>query len=272
MSRRRRPAPARPAGTSSNSPRRKSSSPAPVAQESAVHAQDPLVLDVERRRLGKQVDLVQDDDLRPLVEAGAVGAQLAVDRPPSRSSTSSPETSIMWTSTRARSRCARNSCPSPTPSLAPSISPGTSATVSCRAVGRVDGAEHRLQRRERVVRDLRPRVGDAREERRLARVRQADERRVGEQLEPQLELERLAGQAGLREARRLPRRRREVAVAPPAAAARATTTRGRSVREVGDRARRRRRKPASRPEPRAPRSSRRRRACPSRRRPRRCAP
>ena len=32
------------------------------------------------RRLGQQVDLVQDDDLRPLVEPGAVERELAVDR------------------------------------------------------------------------------------------------------------------------------------------------------------------------------------------------
>ena len=49
-----------------------------------------------------------------------------------RSSASSSAESITCTSTRARSRCARNSWPSPTPSLAPSISPGTSATTSCR--------------------------------------------------------------------------------------------------------------------------------------------
>src|SRR6266566_1751336 len=40
--------------------------------------------------------------------------------------------SITCTSSRARSRCARNAWPSPTPSLAPSIRPGTSATTSCR--------------------------------------------------------------------------------------------------------------------------------------------
>ena len=41
--------------------------------------------------------------------------------------------SIRCTSSRARSRCARNSWPSPTPSLAPSIRPGTSATTSWRS-------------------------------------------------------------------------------------------------------------------------------------------
>ena len=52
-----------------------------------------------------------------------------------RLAATSSVTSITWTSRRARSRCARNSCPRPTPSLAPSISPGTSATVSWRPSG-----------------------------------------------------------------------------------------------------------------------------------------
>src|SRR5512133_1826765 len=52
-----------------------------------------------------------------------------------RSAGSPSAASITWTSMRARSRCARNSWPSPAPSLAPSISPGTSATVSCRPSG-----------------------------------------------------------------------------------------------------------------------------------------
>ena len=44
--------------------------------------------------------------------------------------------------------------------------------------------EDRGQRRERVLGDLRLRVRDAANQRRLAGVRQADERSVGEQLEP----------------------------------------------------------------------------------------
>ena len=47
-------------------------------------------------------------------------------------------------------------------------------------VGRVDRAEHRLERRERVVGDLRLRVRDPAQQRRLAGVRQPDERRVGD--------------------------------------------------------------------------------------------
>ena len=136
-----------------------------------------------------------------------------------RSSASSSAESITCTSSRARSRCARNSWPSPTPSLAPSISPGTSATTSCRPSERLHGPEHRREGRERVLGDLRPRVRDPRQERRLAGVREADERGVGEELQAELDLPLVAGPADLGEARRLPGRAGEVLVAAPAAAA-----------------------------------------------------
>ena len=61
------------------------------------------------------------------------------------------------------------------------------------AVRRVDRPQHRLERRERVVGDLRLRIGDARQERRLAGIRETDERGVGEQLQVQLELGFLSG-------------------------------------------------------------------------------
>ena len=86
------------------------------------------------------------------------------------------------------------------------------------AVGAVDRAEHRRQRRERVVGDLRLRVRDPAQERRLAGVRQPGARGVRHQLQVQLELARLARQPGLGVARRLPRRGREVRVPAPAPA------------------------------------------------------
>ena len=89
----------------------------------------------------------------------------------------------------------------------------------------VHHAEHGLERRERVVRDLRLRVRDPPEERRLAGVREAGERRVDDELEPELELELVSGEAGLREARRLPSRCREAGVSAAALPPRATTTR-----------------------------------------------
>src|ERR1700756_1688088 len=59
----------------------------------------------------------------------------------------------------------------------------------------LDGPENGRERRERIIGDLRPRVRDAREERRLSRVREADQRGVGEQLQTQLDLALLAGHA-----------------------------------------------------------------------------
>ena len=112
--------------------------------------------------------------------------------------------------------------------------PGHVGDGELPAVGRLDGPEHRRERRERVVRDLRLRVRDAAEQRRLARVRQADERGVREQLQAELDRRLLARQPRLGEARRLARRRREALVAAPAlSAARGDHARLRT-REVGD--------------------------------------
>ena len=93
--------------------------------------------------------------------------------------------------------------------------------------------EHRRERRERVFGDLRPGVRDSRQERRLARVRETHERGVGEELEAELDLPLLAGQADLGEARRLPARPREVLVAAPAGAALRHDNARAHLREVG---------------------------------------
>src|ERR671924_390689 len=149
-------------------------------------AQDPRVVEVERRHLRNEVDLVQDDDLGPLLQAGAVGGELAVyGREP------------VLDAAGGRVDHVNEQAP----------------------VGRIDRAEHRGERRERVFGHLRPRVRDAGEERRLTGVRQPDERGVGEELQPQLERGLLAGETRLREAWRLPRRRGEAAVPAPARAA-----------------------------------------------------
>ena len=83
----------------------------------------------------------------------------------------------------------------------------------------VDHAEDRLERREGIVGDLRLRVRDASKERRLAGVRQAGERRVDDELQAELELRLVAGQARLRETRRLTCRGCESGVPAPAAPA-----------------------------------------------------
>ena len=102
------------------------------------------------------------------------------------------------------------------------------------SVRRLDGAEHRRERRERILRDLRPRVRDPREQRRLARVRQADERGVGEQLEAELDDALVTRHAHFGIARRLARRRREALVAAAARAALRDDDARSRVRQVGD--------------------------------------
>ena len=80
-------------------------------------------------------------------------------------------------------------------------------------------AELRHERRERIGRHARARGREAAQQRRLARVREADETDVGQQLEREPQLARRAGPAALGEVRRLARRRGEVRVAAPAAPA-----------------------------------------------------
>ena len=104
-------------------------------------------------------------------------------------------------------------------SCAPSISPGTSATTKLRSPLERDDAEIRRERGERVVGDLRPRGRDARDQRGLAGVREADQADVGEQLQLEPEVLLFAGLAGLRPARRAVGGRREARVAAAAAAA-----------------------------------------------------
>ena len=117
--------------------------------------------------------------------------------------------SMTWTSMRARSRCARNSWPEPDAFAGALDQAGNVGNRQLAAVGRVDGSEDRLERGERVLGDLRPRVGDAPQKRGLARVGQSGQRCVRHQLEPELERPLLTWQPGLGKARRLPRRRRE---------------------------------------------------------------
>ena len=63
------------------------------------------------------------------------------------------------------------------------------------AVRRLDGAEHRLERRERIVGDLGRRVRETPQERRLAGVRQPGQRRVRDELQSELQRRLRARQA-----------------------------------------------------------------------------
>src|SRR6267378_8223561 len=85
-------------------------------------------------------------------------------------------------------------------------------------VRQADNAEVRLERGEVIVRDLGTRGGDHREQRALAGVRLAQKSNIGDELENELELARLALCAGLPFTRGLVRRRREVLVAAPTSA------------------------------------------------------
>ena len=102
------------------------------------------------------------------------------------------------------------------------------------AVRRFHRPEDGRERRERILRDLRPSVRDPGQERRLACIRETDERGVGEELQAKLDLLLLTGQADLREPRRLTDRPGEVLVAAaPQAALRNHDPRAR-VREIGN--------------------------------------
>src|SRR6185437_8472420 len=76
----------------------------------------------------------------------------------------------------------------------------------------LDRPEHGRKRGERILGDLRPRVRDPRQKRRLAGVGKTHEGGVGEELQAQLDLSLLAGNADLGEARTLPARPGEVLV------------------------------------------------------------
>ena len=103
-----------------------------------------------------------------------------------------------------------------------------------RTVRRIDGAENRCKRRERVLGHFRPRVRDPREQRRLARIGQSDQGRIGDQLEPQLERRLFTGKPGLCEARRAPRRRGETLVAAAGVPSARDDHSGAGSREIDD--------------------------------------
>ena len=112
--------------------------------------------------------------------------------------------------------------------------PGDVCDDELAAIRGLDRAEHRRERRERILGDLRPRVRDPCQERRLAGVRQADEGRIREQLQPQLDHALVAGHADLGVARRLTSRRCEALVAPTAGAALCDDDPRAGVCEIGD--------------------------------------
>ena len=167
----------------------------------------------------ERVGLGQRDDLRLVGEPVAVGLELAADRACRPRPASSPVPSTRWSSTRQRSTWPRKRSPSPAPSCAPSIRPGMSASTNSPLVDAHD-AEARVQRRERIVGDLRLR-------RAMTAARKVDLPALGRPTRPasaisfsRSQIQRSSpGQAGIGAARRPVGRGLEVGVAEAAVAA-----------------------------------------------------
>ena len=156
----------------------------------------------------EQIDLVQHDELWPRVEPRPVLGELAIDRPESHFEVRLRRVEHVHENLRA-------------------LEVSEELVAEAGAVGRsldepwhvcdgelpllrsVDHPEDRLEGRERVVGDLRLRVRDPPQERGLAGIREARERCIHHELEPELDLELLAREARLGESRRLTGRRRE---------------------------------------------------------------
>ena len=229
-SRRRRPqAPAARRGRARRARASSSSIPLPVAHEVATTPATRASSTVNSGVRSRRSTLFSTTSCGRSVEAGPVGLELAVDH-------AEPLLEI------------RLGCVDDVDEEPRALEVGEELVAEAGTVGRaldeprdvgdgelsllrpVHDSEHGLERRERIVRDLRLRIRDAAQERRLARVREAGERGVHHELEPKLELELVPGQARLREARRLPSGSREARVATSALAAARHDDGGRRVR------------------------------------------
>ena len=211
-------------GQSSNSAYFNSSIPTPVAHDVATTRTTRSSARLERRDGFEKVDLVEDDELRSRLEPGAVLGELPVDRAEPLFEVRLGGVEHVDEESRAlemrEELVAETGAVGSTLDEAGHVGDGELALVRP-----VDDAEDGLERRERVVGDLRLRVRETAEERRLAGVREAGERRVDHELETKLELELVARKAGLGEARRLTRGVANRALPRPPCPPRATTTR-----------------------------------------------
>ncbi len=222
---------ARGSGTSVKSALRSSSTPAPVAHEIRKTA-TMRGSEIAELRLGLEVDLVEHDDLRELVEAGAVGRQLAVDQVPLLVGRMRGVDHVQ--DAPRPLQVGQELVPEPDALARTLDQPGHVRDDELPPVRRLHRAEHGGERREGILGDLRRRVREPAEERRLARVREACERGVGEQLQVELEIAFLARHPDLGEARDLPRRAHEPGVAAPAAPAAREHDGGAGAHEVRD--------------------------------------
>ena len=173
-----------------------------------------------------------------------MGRELLADDAVGPSSGSRAEPSTTWTRMRVRSTWRRNAWPRPAPWLAPSMRPGHvgDRRPPLVLVAEVEDAEVRLERRERVIGDLRAGRREGGEQRRLAGVREADEADVGDEAELEAEPALLARLAVLGVLRRLVGGGLEVGVAESAASAAGDHRLLAGRDEVGQRARRSRRR------------------------------
>ena len=155
-----------------------------------------------------EVELVEHDDLRSLGEAAAMGRQLAVDRGVALAAVGERIAGLGIDRDHVHERVRalevrQERVPEPDAVGRALEQPGHVGHGQLARVVQLDRAEMRSERRERVVRDLGHRIRDASQERRLAGIREAEQRGIADHLEPQLELGRLAVLADLGRARRL---------------------------------------------------------------------
>ena len=208
--------------------------PSPVADEHPSAA--PAAATAAAWLAGReQIDLREHEELRPLREAAAVQRQLAVDRVVAAGDLAGVRAGLDQVDQQARPLEVGEELVAEADARArPLQQAGDVGDRHLAAVVGLDRAEHRLDGRERVVGDLRPGVRDPAQERRLAGVGEPEQRRVGHELEPQLEPHLIAGLAHLGRLGRPAAGRRVVAVARAARAAPRHGDARARVGQVGD--------------------------------------
>src|SRR2546430_4517273 len=163
-----------------------------------------------RSRIG-QVDLVQRDELRPLLEAPPVTLKLGVDR-----GDVLERIGLGRVDDVHEKPCAldmpKELFAEPQASARPLDESGDVGDDELAVVETRD-AEIRRERCEGIVRDLRASARQRGEEGRLARVRQTGKADIGEKLQLEVDLSLLALAAVLRDARFAPPARRETRIA-----------------------------------------------------------
>src|SRR5262245_20658170 len=113
--------------------------------------------------------------------------------------------------------------------------PGHVRNRQLTLVRAVDDAEDGLQRGERVVRHLRLRIGDEPKQRGLARIREAGERRIDDELQAKLEIDLVTREARFGKTRRLTTGSVEAGLAPAALTPARNDDPAARSRQVGER-------------------------------------